>query len=650
MFLVGGSLAFLGLSARLAELQIFRAKEFDLKAEDNRIRLEPAPAHRGTVYDRTGKYILAGSKRNFYVTVRPEMLNEQVKIDDVLDELAKVIPISDQKKRSIRQEASSRAIVNDILVADDLTWEEFAAVNVMAPQFEGIVSADVGELRSYPLQSAFYHIIGYVQKADEKAILRIVEREMQRSGQSPESDEGKQRIAAIRRLYKNPQMRVGKQGLEAFGEDELKGVPGWQRVLVNAAGRVIDHRPSEDLAGTPGNDTVLALDAELQNYAFQRFGNESGCAVIIDVATGEVVCMMSTPAPDPNAFVSGIGSTLYKSLQEDIRNPMYHKAYDGVYCPGSTFKIIVACAALESGAITPEDRVHCAGRVNYYGHDYHCHKPEGHGWMTLLTGMANSCDCYFYEVARRTGIEKIAEMGKKFGMNHRYELGLTGGRVGQMPNDEWKRGRYKEKWYEGDTISVGIGQGYVETSPFQLAVMCSRIAAGHSAPNPKLVVSGIPVPDQTIRPLGEIQERTLELVRGGMVGVTTFGTAARYGALDPNNELPAPYTGARMAGKSGSAQVRKIEASDRDARGKTLVKQGEKPWIERDNALFVAYAPTDKPRYACAILIEHGGSGSTYCAPIAHDLLLHCLKYDPGAKKAFVPQRQEVAAAEKART
>jgi penicillin-binding protein 2 len=649
MFLVGGSVAFVGLSARLAELQIFRAEEFDAKAKDNRIRLEPAPAHRGTIYDRTGR-TLAGSKRNFYVTARPEMLGDKIKIDDILDELSKIIPLTEQKKRSIRQEALSRAVVNDILIADDLTWEEFAAVNVMAPQFEGSVSADVGELRSYPLQGAFYHIIGYVQKADEKAIIRITEKELLKAGESADSEAGKQRTTAIRRLYKNPQMRVGKQGLESFGEDELKGVPGRQRVLVNAAGRVIDHLASEDLTGTPGNDTVLALDAELQNYAIQRFGNESGCAVIIDVASGDVVCMMSTPAPDPNAFVSGIGSALYKSLQEDIRNPMYHKAYDGVYCPGSTFKIVVAAAALEAGAMTPEDKVHCSGRAWYYNRFYHCHKAEGHGWMNLQTGMANSCDCYFYEAARRVGIEKIAEMGKKFGMAHHYELGLTGGRVGQMPNDEWKRGRFKERWYDGDTISAGIGQGYVETSPFQLAVMCSRIAGGHSAPNPRLVVSGIQAPDQTIQPLGEISEKTLELVRSGMVAVATFGTAARYGALDPNNELPAPYTGARMAGKSGSAQVREIKAADRDSRGKTLVKQAEKPWIERDNALFVAYAPTDKPRYAAAILVEHGGSGSSVCAPIAHDLLAHCLKYDPGAKKPFAPQRQEVAAVEKART
>jgi penicillin-binding protein 2 len=271
--------------------------------------------------------------------------------------------------------------------------------------------------------------------------------------------------------------------------------------------------------------------------------------------------------------------------------------------------------------------------------------------------MQHSCDCYFYEAARRTGIEKIAEMAKKFGIMHHYELGLTGGKVGVAPNDEWKRNqpRIKEKWYEGDTISAAIGQGYVLTTPLEMAVMASRIAAGHSAPNPRLIASGIDVPDSTITPLGEISEKTLELVRGGMFAVTSEpgGTAFNslaQGKLDPKNELPAPYTGALMAGKSGSAQVLKIAASDRDASGKTLVKQKDKPWLQRDHAHFVAYAPADKPRYAVAITIEHGGSGSSVAAPFARDLLAHCLKYDPGNRKPYVPQKQQIAAAEKGRT
>jgi penicillin-binding protein 2 len=638
MFLVGGGVAFAALTARLAELQIFRAAEFETKASENRIRLEPAPAHRGTIYDRRGRE-LASSRRNFYVTIRPEMVRGERNIADVLDELSRIIPLSDSRKRTILQQAEARAAFSDIHVADDLTWEEFAQVNVMAPVLDG-VSAEVGELRSYPMQGAFFHTIGYVQKANDKDILRITEAEVAKAGEAPDSPAGRARTAAIRRLYKHPAMRVGKQGIEAFGEQALKGEPGKLRVLVNADGRVIDRLPSEHLAGTPGQDAVLALDAALQNYAIERFGAESGAAVVIDIATGHVVCMMSNPSPDPNLFVSGIPAGPYRELQQDERNPLYHKAYDGVYNPGSTFKIVVAAAAIESGRVHPEDTVYCSGKAWYYNRFYHCHKPEGHGRVSLRNGMAQSCDCYFYHIAERTGIELIAEMGKRFGLHHRYELGLTGGKLGVMPNNEWKLNapRIKERWYPGDTISAAIGQGYVLATPFELAVMTARIAGGPAAPNPHLVVSGFPVPDQTIRPLGDISQRTLDLVRDGMIAVTHGGTATRQQNLDPNNELPAPYTGAHMAGKSGSAQVRVIRAEERDSRGRAIAND-KLPWRLRDNALFVAYAPTDKPRYACAILVEHGGSGSGVAAPFAKDLLAHALKFDPGAHKPFEPQK-----------
>ena len=652
IFLASGGIAFAALTARLAELQIFRAQEFDTKARENRIRLEPAPAHRGTIYDRTGR-ILAGSKRNFLVTINAEqVLRGDRTIADVLDELSRIIPLSDSRKRTILQQAEARAAFSDVLVAEDLTWEEFAQVNVMAPVLDG-VTAQVGELRSYPLQGAFFHTIGYVQKANDKDILRITEAELEKAGEPLDSPAGQARATAIRRLYKHPGMRVGKQGIEAFGEQELKGDPGKLRVLVNANGRVIDRLPSDDLQGKPGAETVLALDAELQNYAIQRFGEESGSAVVIDVETGHVVCMMSTPAPDPNLFVSGIPTGPYNELRSDERVPLLHKAYDGIYPPGSTFKIIVAAAAIESGKVHPEDTVYCSGKAWYYNRFYNCYKPEGHGRMNLHTGIQKSCDCYFYQIAERTGIEAIAEMGKRFGLNHRYELGLTGGKSGVMPNNEWKLNnpRIKDRWYPGDTISCAIGGGYVLATPFELAVMTARVASRGATPDPHLVVSGFGVPDQTIRPMGDISQRTLDLIRAGMYAVTSEGggTAIRFGALDEKNEFPAPYTGARMAGKSGTAQVRVIRAEERDASGKAIAND-KLPWRLRDHALFVAYAPTDKPRYAISIVVEHGGSGSNVAAPLAQDILKHALKFDPGGRKPYEPQKREVAANEATRS
>ncbi len=411
----------------------------------------------------------------------------------------------------------------------------------------------------------------------------------------------------------------------------------------------MDRLPSEDIAGAPGTDIVLSLNAELQNYAIQRFGKENaGSAVVIDVKTGHVLAMMSTPAPDPNEFVSGISQKLYDSLLNDEKNPLYHKAYEGVYPPGSTFKTVVAAAALESGAMTPEDTVHCSGKAWYYNRFYHCWRPQGHGSVNMHSALQHSCDCFFYEAARRTGIEAIAAMAKRFGLGHRYELGLTGGKVGVVPNDAWKRANVKEKWYDGDTISAGIGQGYVTSTPLQLAVQCARIAGGPSVPNPKLLVAGMDVPDSEITPMGDVSPRTLEVIRGGMFAVCSEpgGTAYPYiqgGELDPKGELPAPYTNAKMAGKSGSAQVR--GTIERDARGKQISKEEDLPWKLRDHAWFIAYAPADNPRYACSILVEHGSHGSGAAAPFAYDILLECLKSDIGAKPVYSPKKG-VASAE----
>jgi penicillin-binding protein 2 len=647
IFLGGSALLFGALTVRLAELQILRGQEYETKAEENRIRLDPAPPARGTIFDREGRQ-LATNKRNFYVTLRPELAGGPAAIERIVRQLGEALALSETRQRALLQEIRSQPKFVDVLVADDLTWEDFARINVMAPELAG-VTAEVGELRSYPYYAAFYHTIGYVQKANDRDVERMIKAELDAAGEAPDTKAGQSRASAVRRLYRHPQMRIGKQGIEAYAENNLKGVPGKQPVLVNAAGRVIDRmKPTDDIAAKPGVDVVLTIDAELQNYAIQRFGTEdqSGSAIVIDIPTGDVLVMMSTPAPDPNEFVSGISSASYKGLLESERNPLYHKAYEGVYPPGSTFKMVVAAAALEAGVITPETRVHCSGRAWYYNRFYHCWKPRGHGSVNLHTGLQNSCDCYFYAVAERVGIEKIAEMAKKFGLGHRYELGLTGGKAGVMPNNEWKLGAVGERWYPGDTISAAIGQGYVTTTPFQLAVMTARIAGGQSAAHPHLVASGVEVPDPTYRELGEISEETLNRLRAGMFAVTSEpgGTALRFGELDPNGELPAPFTNCRMSGKSGTAQVRVIRMEERDAQGKAI-DNSKLPWRLRDHALFVAYAPHDNPRYACAIVVEHGGSGSNVAAPFARDILFATLKANPAARKPFSPKR-EVAAAE----
>ncbi len=634
IFWGAGGVAWLGLSARLAELQLFRAAEYRADAEENQIRLDPAPPQRGLIYDRQGR-IIASNKRNFYVSLRPEMFRSRNDLVDAVDRLSRVLPISDSRKASILRDAQNQPGFLDVLVADDLTWEDFARVNVMAPELVG-VSAEVGELRAYPYLGAFYHTVGYVQKANDNDIGRMIEADLGQLGIDPASPEGRQRAQIIRRIYKHPQMRVGKQGVEYFAENELKGRPGKTRVKVNAAGRIIDRLPSDDIAPNMGAPLVLSVDAELQTKAIERFGDEAGSCVVIDIKTGEIMVMASTPAPDPNAFVSGISQTNYDKLRFDEKLPLYHKAYDGIYPPGSTFKVVVAAAALEAGAVTPDTRVYCSGKTWYVNRYFHCWRRQGHGSMNLHTALQNSCDCYFYEAANRTGIEKIAEMAKKFGLGHHYELGLTGGKAGVVPNDEWKQERYGERWYDGETLSVGIGQGYMSASPLQLAIMCARVAAGAATPDPQFLMSGAnPPPDDTAK-LEGVSAETMERLRAGMYAVTSEagGTAVGAGALDPNNELQAPYTGARMAGKSGTAQVRAISAAER-ATG--VLSNDQLAWRLRDHALFVAYAPAENPRYAGVVVVEHGDSGSRVAAPILADVLALALRNDPGAKPAFKP-------------
>jgi len=640
IFLTGGAVLWGGLSLRLAELQILRAAEYETKATENRIRLDPAPPHRGTIYDRNGR-ILAGNKRNFYVTLRPELAGDMNNLSRVVDELGRLLPLTEARRRSILQDAEPQARFLDILVADDLTWEDFARVNVMAPELAG-VSAEVGELRSYPYYAAFYHSVGYVQKANDRDIRLMIESELAAAGEDPESPAGQSRARAIRRLYRHPQMRVGKQGVEAYAEAALKGEPGKTRVLVNASGRVIDRLPSDDIAGRPGADIVLSIDAELQNYAIQRFGVESGSCVVMDVQSGEIIVMMSTPAPDPNAFVSGISQADYDALLNDEKNPLYHKAYDGTYPPGSTFKVVVAAAALEAG-ISPDYRVTCRGKTWFGGRFFHCWRPEGHGSVDVHGALQKSCDIYFYDVARKIGIERVAAMAKTFGLGHRYELGLTGGKPGVVPNDAWKRRTLNQPWYEGETLSVGIGQGYMSASPLQLAVMAARVAGGARAGAPHLVASGVDVPDPEIAPFEGVSDETMRRIRDGMFAVTSEagGTAVRAGELDPQGLLPAPFTNARMAGKSGTAQVRVISAAER-ATG--VISNDRLPWRLRDHALFAAYAPADAPRYACACVVEHGDSGSRVAAPIVRDVLAATLRADPGARPAFRPGGQVAAA------
>lgn len=614
-----GAVLWTGLSSRLVQLQLFEGENYAELANANRIRLDPAPARRGVIYDRFGQR-LASNKRNFYVLIVPE---ETSNLEQTLLHLGRYIPISRTKHRRILLQARQQAKFVPIPVADDLSWQEFSRINVHAPEFKGVY-AEVGELRSYPKGAAFAHTIGYVARPNREELDGLIAQELDRLQISPDNISGRRQVQSrMQRIYRHPDMRLGRQGLEQYAEEYLRGTPGFQRIAVNAAGRIVDRLPSDDVAPQNGGDIVLSFDAELQKSAIARFGDESGSAVVMDIETGEILVMASTPAFNPNDFVSGISQTKYNELLGNEKSPLYHKAYDGLYPPGSTFKMIVAAAALEAGVATSEDRVMCRGKTRFGGRDFHCWKRGGHGVVNMKSAIQKSCDVYFYDVARRIGVQGIADMARKMGLGHVYQLGMTGGNKGVVPDPAWKQEYKQEPWYEGETLNYGIGQGYLTTSPLQLAVMTARIAREDAAPAPKMLIGGAVPPDSQAPPYEPIDQEIAEHLRAGMFAVTSEpgGTARRAG--DVGN-------GQRLAGKTGTAQVRRITAAERATR---VLKNDELPWRMRDHGLFVCYAPADNPKYVCSVVVDHGG-GSSAAYPIARDIMQATLERDPMSKTA----------------
>ncbi|MFC7291846.1 penicillin-binding protein 2 [Hirschia litorea] len=617
---VAGAALWTGLSGRLVQLQLLKGEEYAELATENRIRLDPAPARRGVIYDRFGQR-LASNKRNFYVLVVPE---ETSNLEETLRLLARYIPISNLKHRRILAQARQQAKFVPIPVADDLSWQDFSRINVHAPEFKGVY-AEVGELRSYPMGTAFSHTIGYVARPNREELSGLIEQEIARLQLGPDDVAGRRRITSrMQRIYRHPDMRLGRQGIEQDSEIYLRGTPGFQRIAVNASGRIVDRLPSDDVAPKDGGDIVLSFDAEIQKYAISRFGEESGSAVVMDIESGELLAMVSTPAFNPNDFVSGISQAKYNDLLGNKKSPLYHKAYDGLYPPGSTFKMTVAAAALESKVATPRDTVTCRGKTRFGGRDFHCWKRGGHGTMNMKSAIQHSCDVYFYEIARRIGVQGIADMAHQMGLGTVYDLGMTGGSAGVVPDPAWKQKALREQWYEGETLNYGIGQGYLTTSPLQLAVMTARIARENAAPAPKVIIGGATAPPSGAPPYVPLNQEIAEHLRAGMYAVTSEpgGTALRSG--DVGN-------GQRLAGKTGTAQVRRISTAER-ATG--VIKNDKLPWELRDHGLFVSYAPADNPKYVCVVVVDHGG-GSSAAYPIARDIMTETLKRDPMSREVF---------------
>ena len=606
-FVLGGltTLGGLALTGRLAQLQIFQAGQYATMASNNQFNFRLVPPPRGRILDRDG-VVIAGNRPSFRVLV---VRDETKDLDQTLDLLGRLLPDTMDRRRSIIREVNAAPRFSPVPVKSDLTWEEFARVNLYANELPGVM-ADMNEARYYPFGGAFAHVIGYVAKPNDRDIKAIVDR-----GET------------VPDILYNPGFRIGRQGVEKSFDTDLRGEAGGNRVEVDARGMVV----AEDIGGSkpavPGKDVVLTLDADVQNRALEVYGEESGGCVVMDIRNGDILCMVSAPSFDPNLFVGGVPSHIYSALRDYERLPLLDKAIYGSFPPGSTFKMTTALALLDAG-VNPAERVTCTGGYRYGNRTFRCWKRGGHGAMDMHNAIKNSCDTYFYHLCNRAGVDRIARVAEDLGFHQTYEIGIAGQSRGTMPSRAWKadyarrtRARHPDAgtWYPGETLSVAIGQGAIETTALQLAVMTSRLANARKAITPRLVksVGGVERPAAgSSRDLPFSQEH-LNIVRNGMVAVANdvTGTAYRASQLGLGD--------IQMAGKTGTAQSRDYRPGE--SRGPRNAD-----WTRRDHAIFVAFAPHDAPRYAIALIIQHAPSGGAAdAAPKAREIMKTVLLKDP---------------------
>ena len=600
----GVQLAFVGaLAARMQFLQVDQADQFRLLAEENRINMRIIPPSRGEVFDRNGVPLARNAPSYRIVVVREDAGD----VAEVLERLGKVVDLDPEEVERAMAEMKRSAPFLPITVADEVTWEDLSRVSVNAPALPG-VTPEVGLSRVYPFGSDYAHVLGYV---------------------GPVSDYDLERLDDPDQLLRIPRFQIGKVGVEAKAEDLLRGKGGAKRVEVNATGRVM--RELDRREGTAGSDLQLTIDSKLQSYVQARLNGESASTVVMDCTNGDLLAISSAPTYDPNLFVRGISTRDYAELTENKYRPLASKTVQGIYPPGSTFKMITAMAALEEGLIGPDDTVYCPGHLEVSGRRFHCWKRAGHGWVNLQNSLKQSCDVYYYDLAVKVGIEKISAMANRFGLGIRHDVPMSAVAAGLTPTKDWKLRTHGDDWRVGDTVNASIGQGYMLASPLQLAVMAARLASGNEV-KPRLIksVDGIEQPTLGGESLG-LNENNLRKMRRAMFDTVNDRRGTAYGSRIIDDMM-------RMAGKTGTSQVRNITAAER-ARGVT--RNEDLPWERRDHALFVNYAPYDNPKYAVAVVVEHGGGGSRAAAPIARDVTLQALAGGDPPLEAYPPKDRE---------
>ena len=577
-------LAFAVIVARLYFLQVKEADKYKMMSDENRISTRFLVPPRGLIFDRNGE-IIAKNEQDFQALMVAEQTPD---IAETLKTFKQIVPLTEGEEQKIRKDLKNKRRFIPIKLKDNLSWNEVSKILLHAPDLPG-VEIDEGLSRYYPYADIYAHVLGYV---------------------GPVSDKDKKDNP----LYMVPGFKIGKSGLERYFDYKLQGKGGTIKLEVNAYGRVMNE--IERNSGEEGQSLTLTLDARLQRAAYEAFGEESGAAVVLNVRTGEILALVSTPSFDPNLFTNGISYKHWNALLKNERTPLVNKAVSGQYSPGSTFKVVVALAALEAGVIDLNTRFNCSGGLDVGNIRFHCWRHSGHGSLNVVEALKHSCDIFFYETAMKLGIDKIHDMAVKLGMGNVLEVGLDNEKAGIIPTKAWKKTRFGTSWTQGDAANSGIGQGYVLVTPLQLATMLARVVNGGYAVQPTFI-------KPTEKELSKIKRldistKNIEIVKRGMFEVVN-GAGGTAGRARFN------INGAMMGGKTGTTQVRRISMKERSS---GILRDEQLPWRLRNHALFIGFTPVDNPRYSVAVIVEHGSSGSGVAAPIASKILQEALQLD----------------------
>jgi len=606
MFLVNcfKAVVLIGIVGRLTALQITESRKYKSLADKNRFRETKIAPPRGIIQDYFGKEI-ASNQKIYQLHVVPE---DTPNIDELFIRLKSLINLSDQKIFILKKRIAKQKIWTSTIISDNLTWSEFSRLNLFLHELQG--AQPVVSIARFYQDNSSAHVIGYVSE--------ISPRDLRKKKYLTNLD-----IAGA---------AIGKTGLESALDEEMLGTPGYLRYEVNAYGKRIKQVSTND--GLKGETYRTTLDHETQKIAAKALENVSGAVCVMDIYNGDIVSMVSSPNFNPNSFVHGVGTEEWKELQSNRDKPMINKAISGLYPPGSTIKTLTALSALENDIVSPNLLIDCKGYIDFYGEKFHCWKKGGHGVLNLKGAIKRSCDVYFYEVARKLGVDRLAETSRKFGLGQKVLKNFNEEKTGVVPNTKWKLNQIGKNWYLGETLHAGIGQGYFLSTPLQLCLMTAQLANGGFKIKPRIIVDendeannlqkyldyrkknsnntssiDLQVFNFNLKPLFRNQEN-INFIKDAMFAATNEIGGTSYGSRHRDEEF-------MFAGKTGSSQIKRFTEAQREAE----VKQSDITYKERDHAWFIAYAPAKDPKYAISVLVEHGGSGSSAAAPVAKKVI-----------------------------